>query len=78
MKNFSLLGLSLALNCALWAAAGGYAAVGKLDEARQLIPRILHLHPAMRVSNLKDYIPTRRPKDLETATKNLRLAGLPE
>jgi len=34
---------------ALWAAAGGYAAAGKVDEARKLMPQILRLHPAMRL-----------------------------
>lgn len=60
----------------------GYSRLMGRDEsstlARPREHRMLRLHPAMRLSNLKEYIPTRRPEDLEVAARYLRLAGLPE
>ena len=34
--------------------------------------------PAMRISDLKDYLPYRRLEDVERMIEGLRLAGLPE
>jgi hypothetical protein len=36
------------------------------------------LDPALRVSNLADWLPIRRPEDLATFADGLRKAGLPE
>jgi hypothetical protein len=36
------------------------------------------LDPALRISNLKDWLPLRRPEDLATFADGLRRAGLPE
>ena len=36
------------------------------------------LDPALRVSNLKDWIPLRRPEDFAKWADGLRKAGLPE
>jgi len=36
------------------------------------------LDPALRISNLKDWLPLHRPEDLATFADNLRRAGLPE
>jgi adenylate cyclase len=63
---------------ALWASAIANALVGKIDEAQKFMPQIRLVHPSMRISNFKDYIPTRRPEDMERMIEGLRLAGLPE
>ena len=40
--------------------------------------RLRQLDPALRISNLKDLIPLRRPEDLARLAEGLRKAGLPE
>jgi hypothetical protein len=40
--------------------------------------RLRQLDPALRISNLGDWLPIRRPEDLATFTDGLRMAGLPE
>ncbi len=54
------------------------ALAGNIDEARKFTTRMLQLDPAMRMSRLKDYVPYRRPQDIERVLEGLRLAGLPE
>ena len=36
------------------------------------------LDPALRIANLKDWLPIQRPEDLATFADGLRKAGLPE
>jgi hypothetical protein len=40
--------------------------------------RLRQLDPALRVSNLKDVFPIRRPEDFAKCADGLRQAGLPE
>lgn len=59
-------------------AAASNAVAGRLEEARRTMARLRQLDPALRVSNLKDQIPLRRPEDLARYEEGLRKAGLPE
>jgi hypothetical protein len=36
------------------------------------------LDPALRIANLKDWLPIRRPEDLSVFADGLRKAGLPQ
>jgi Tfp pilus assembly protein PilF len=59
-------------------AAASSALAGQSAEAQKAMTRLRQLDPALRVSNLHDFIPLRRPEDLEKLSEGLRLAGLPE
>ena len=59
-------------------AAASSALAGRPEEARQAIERLRQVDPALRVSNLKDRLPLRRPDDLTRYQEGLRMAGLPE
>jgi hypothetical protein len=52
--------------------------MGRLDEARRLVPQILQLSPSYRLSRIKERVPFRRPQDMALFSEGLRLAGLPE
>ena len=54
------------------------AHAGKLDEAQQAMARLRQLDPTLRISNLKNLAPLRRPEDLMLWADGLRKAGLPE
>jgi hypothetical protein len=41
-------------------------------------PRLRALDPALRLSNLRDFLPFRREQDFALWAEGLRLAGLPE
>lgn len=58
--------------------AASHALAGRADEAKQAMQRLRQLNPALRLSNLKDWIPFRRPQDLALFADGLRKAGLPE
>jgi adenylate cyclase len=51
-----------------------YAHMGRLDEARSILERLVALTPVIAVTAN----PFRRPKDIELFRSGLRLAGLPE
>ena len=57
--------------------AASHALAGRMDEARRrgAHPR---LDPTLRISNLQDWLPFRRPEDLALFADGLRKAGLPE
>ena len=59
------------------AAASGMLA-GKTGEATQAMARVRRLSPALRLSNLKDLLPFRRPQDFGRWREALRRAGLPD
>jgi TolB-like protein len=59
-------------------AAASHALAGQLEEARQAMERLRHFYPALRVSNLHDWFPIRRPEHYAKWTEGLRKAGLPE
>jgi hypothetical protein len=59
-------------------AAASYALAGQNAEAKKAIAREAQLDPALWMANLKEWIPLRRPEDLEKLGEGLRKAGLPE
>ena len=63
---------------ALRVAAAGNALAGRLENARKAMARLREVDPALRVSNLGDLTPFRRPEDVARHEEGLRRAGLPE
>jgi len=58
--------------------AASHALAGRPDEAQRAMKHLRELDPALRVSNLGDWLPICRPEDLATFADGLRKAGLPE
>ncbi len=58
--------------------AASHALAGRLDEAQRAMKHLRELDPALRVSNLADWLPIRRPEDFAIFADGLRKAGLPE
>lgn len=58
--------------------AASRALTGRTEEARQAMDQLRALDPALRISNLKDWLPIHRPEDLSILAEGLRKAGLPE
>ncbi|WP_429211688.1 winged helix-turn-helix domain-containing tetratricopeptide repeat protein [Metapseudomonas resinovorans] len=58
--------------------AASHALAGRMDKAQQAMQRLRQLDPSLRLSNLTDWLPIKRPEDLALFTNGLRLAGLPE
>ena len=58
--------------------AASHALAGRADEARRAMQHVRKLDPALRISNLKDWLPLQRPEHLATFADGLRKAGLPE
>jgi TolB-like protein len=58
--------------------AASHALAGRMDEALRAMNHLRQLDPTLRISNLKDWLPFRRPNDLATFADGLRRAGLPE
>jgi TolB-like protein len=55
-----------------------YAHAGRGDEAEMAIRQLRQLDPELRLSNLGEWLPFRRPQDLAVFADGLRTAGLPE
>ncbi len=58
--------------------AAGNALAGRAQEACQAMERLRQIDPTLRICNLKDRHPIRRPDDLARFADGLRIAGLPE
>ncbi len=58
--------------------AASHALAGRTEEARRTMQHLRQLDPTLRISNLTDYLPIRRPQDLAIFSDGLRKAGLPE
>jgi len=58
--------------------AASHALAGRIDEARRAMRHLRQLDPKLRISNLWDWLPIRRPEDFATFADGLRRAGLPE
>ena len=56
--------------------AACYARAGRDDEAREVMRQLRQLDPALRLSNLTEWLPFRRPQDLKIFADALRAAGL--
>jgi TolB-like protein/class 3 adenylate cyclase/tetratricopeptide (TPR) repeat protein len=63
---------------ALRVSAASYALAGQPIKAQKAVARLRQLDPALRISNLQDRLPLRRPEDIAKLGEGLRLAGLPE
>jgi len=63
---------------ALRVAAASHALAGRLEEAKKAMAHMREIDPALRISNLKDLAPWRRPEDFARLAEGLRKAGLPE
>src|SRR5262249_41180275 len=59
-------------------AAASNALAGRLAEAGKATAHVRQLEPALRISNLSDLFPIRRPEDFAKWEEGLRKAGLPE
>ncbi|MDH4654727.1 MULTISPECIES: winged helix-turn-helix domain-containing protein [unclassified Pseudomonas] len=58
--------------------AASNALLGRMDKAQHAMQRLHELNPSLRISNLKDWLPIKRPEDFARFAEGLRLAGLPE
>jgi TolB-like protein/class 3 adenylate cyclase/Tfp pilus assembly protein PilF len=64
---------------AVLSAAAIDALAGRLSEAEKAMARVRQLHPALRISNIKNIAPPfRRSEDFARWIESLRKAGLPE
>jgi adenylate cyclase len=59
-------------------AAASQALAGHHEGAQRAMDALRHADPALRISNLEDRLPLRRPEDIARWSEGLRLAGLPE
>jgi TolB-like protein len=59
-------------------AAASSALAGRLDQARKAMARLRQIDPTLRVSDLRQMFPFRRPEDLARYEEGLRKAALPE
>jgi tetratricopeptide (TPR) repeat protein len=58
-------------------ASISHALSGRLDKARETMGLLCEVDPELRLSNLKEVLPFRRPEDVARIVEGLRLAGLP-
>jgi tetratricopeptide (TPR) repeat protein len=58
--------------------AAANALAGRIPEAQKAMAHLRQIDPDMRVSTVADWVPLRRPDDLERLREGLRKAGLPE
>jgi TolB-like protein/class 3 adenylate cyclase/Tfp pilus assembly protein PilF len=58
-------------------AAASHALAGRRDEAQRAMSRLRRLDPGLRMSNVGDWLPIRRPEDRAMLALGLQKAGLP-
>lgn len=58
--------------------AASAAHMGRLEDARKIVPQILNESASYRVSRVRQGIPFRRPEDAALLSEGLRLAGIPD
>lgn len=58
--------------------AASHALAGRMEAAQRAVHHLRQLDPALRISNLRDWLPLHRAEDLATFVDGLRGAGLPE
>ncbi len=63
---------------ALRMAAMSHALAGRMERAQEMMERLRQIDPGLRVSNLKNLTPLRRPEDMTRYAEGMRMAGLPE
>jgi TolB-like protein/Tfp pilus assembly protein PilF len=62
----------------IFVAAASAALAGADAAARKFMARLRQTTPELRISNLRDRVPIRRPDDIDRFAQGLRKAGLPE
>jgi tetratricopeptide (TPR) repeat protein len=63
---------------AMRVGAASHALAGRLVEASKLVAEMRHIDPELRISNVAELVPFRRPEDVARYAEGLRRAGLPE
>jgi adenylate cyclase len=58
--------------------AAASALAGQLVRAQEAMARLRQLNPALRLADVKHWVPIRRPEHLAKLQEGLRIAGLPE
>lgn len=58
--------------------AASHALAGRKAEAQRAMDHLHQIDPALRLSNLRDWLPIHRPENFATLVDGLRKAGLPE
>ena len=66
------------LHMGLRAAAMSHALAGRMEQAHKPMALLRQIDPELRVSNLTELTPLRRPEDVARHAEGLRKAGLPE
>jgi hypothetical protein len=69
---------SPSLHVALRAYAISKALAGEMEQAQKAMARLLPIDPTLRVCDLGDQTPPRRPEKMALYAEGLRIAGLPE
>ncbi len=59
-------------------SAASNAFAGRLADAQKTMARLRQIDPGLRVADLNDVVPFRRPEDFARYVEGLRRAGLPE
>jgi tetratricopeptide (TPR) repeat protein len=59
-------------------AAASHALAGRIGQAARAIALMREVDPELRISNIGDRAPYRRPQDLARLVEGLRIAGVPE
>jgi hypothetical protein len=55
--------------------AASHALAGRLEQAQKAMARLRHIDLTLRVSDLRQMFPFRRPEDIARYDKGLRKAG---
>ena len=63
---------------AMRVGAASHALTGRLAEASKLMAEMRRIDPELRISNVAELVPFRRPEDVARYAEGLRRAGLPE
>ncbi|MGY3622387.1 tetratricopeptide repeat protein [Bradyrhizobium sp. USDA 10063] len=58
--------------------AASSALAGRVEQAKRTVARVLERDPDLRLSNLRNLTPFRRPEDLAKLADGLGKAGLPD
>jgi TolB-like protein len=59
-------------------AVASNALAGRPEQATKAMARMREVDPGLRISNIKDRVPYRRPQDQASLVEGLRRAGVPE
>lgn len=74
-KAFTNLPSFLMVGCII---AASHALADRMEPAKRAMDHLQQLHPTLRISTIKDWLPIHRAQDFSTFAMGLRKAGLPE